>query len=121
MEDARSGWHCRPLLLRPLDPMSPPNRRSPTRRSQSRRLVFGAPRAAWISARARNAMRRPVFIGAVSVGAFVTTLVALIVVPQQARRAAQRIAPAAEERVDTLSFVQAHEQARAQRSEEHTS
>jgi hypothetical protein len=77
-------------------------------------MIFGAPRAAWISARARNAARRPVFIGAVSVGAFVTTLVALIVVPQQARREAERVAPDPAERVDTMPALRAYEQAEAE-------
>jgi Mrp family chromosome partitioning ATPase len=77
-------------------------------------MIFGAPRAAWISARARNAARRPVFIGAVSVGAFVTTLVALIVVPQQARRVAERVAPDPTERVDTVPVLRAYERAEAQ-------
>jgi Mrp family chromosome partitioning ATPase len=94
--------------------MSPSDRRRPQRRSHSRRLIFGAPRAAWISARARNAARRPVFIGAVSVGAFVTTLVALIVVPQQARRVAERVAPDPRERVDTVPVLRAYERAQAQ-------
>jgi Mrp family chromosome partitioning ATPase len=76
-------------------------------------MIFGAPRAAWISARARNAARRPVFIGAVSVGAFVTTLVALIVVPQQARREAERVAPDPTERVDTVPALRAYELAQA--------
>jgi Mrp family chromosome partitioning ATPase len=94
--------------------MSPSDRRGPKRRSHSRRLIFGAPRAAWISARARNAARRPVFIGAVSVGAFVTTLVALIVVPQQARRAAERVAPDPSERVDTVPMLREYERTEAQ-------
>ena len=94
--------------------MSPSNRRSAKRRPYSRRLIFGASRAAWISARARNAARRPAFIGAVTVGAFVATLVALIVVPQQARRAAERIAPDPGERVDTVPALLAHERAQAQ-------
>lgn len=94
--------------------MSPSDRRGPKRRSHSRRLIFGAPRAAWISARARNAARRPVFIGAISVGAFVTTLVALIVVPQQARRAAERVAPNPAERVDTVPALRDYERAQAQ-------
>jgi Mrp family chromosome partitioning ATPase len=79
-------------------------------------MIFGAPRAAWIAARARNAARRPVFIGAVSVGVFVTTLVALIVVPQQARRAAQRVAPDPQDRVDTVEALRAYERAQAQLS-----
>jgi hypothetical protein len=77
-------------------------------------MIFGAPRAAWISARARNAARRPVFIGAVSVGAFVTTLVALIVMPQQARRVAERVAPDPGERVDTMPVLRSHERAQVQ-------
>ena len=55
-----------------------------------------------MTARARNALRRPVFIGAVSVVTFVASLVALIVVPQQAKRAANAIRPAAAARPDTL-------------------
>jgi Mrp family chromosome partitioning ATPase len=57
-----------------------------------------------MAARARNALRRPVFIAAISVGAFVTTLVALIFVPQQARREARELLPRAEERVDTVQY-----------------
>src|SRR5918999_2760000 len=94
--------------------MTPSDRRRPQRRSHSRRMIFGAPRASWISARARNAARRPVFIGAVSVGAFVTTLVALIVGPQQARRVAERVAPDPLERVDTVPALRAHERAEVQ-------
>ena len=69
------------------------------------RLIL--PRATYLAARARNAMHRPIFIGAVSVGTFVTALVALVVVPQQAQRAARAIAPKPGERPDTLSLVQA--------------
>src|SRR5256885_12086175 len=62
------------------------------------------PRATYLAARARNAMHRPIFIGAVSVGTFVTALVALVVVPQQAQRAAQAIAPKPGERPDTAAL-----------------
>jgi len=55
-----------------------------------------------MTARARNALRRPVFIGAISVVTFIASLVALIVVPQQAKRAANAIRPAAAARPDTL-------------------
>ena len=55
-----------------------------------------------MTARARNALRRPVFIGAVSVVTFVAALVALIIVPQQAKRAANAIRPAPAARPDTL-------------------
>src|SRR4051812_5304008 len=76
---------------------------SPRRRPARRRASPPSPsRAAWMTARARNALRRPVFIGAVSVLTFVASLVALIVVPQQAKRAANAIRPAAAARPDTL-------------------
>ena len=55
-----------------------------------------------MAARARNALRRPVFIGTVSIITFVASLVALIVVPQQAKREANAIRPAAAARPDTL-------------------
>src|SRR5262245_26832792 len=59
------------------------------------------PRTVWMTARARNAMHRPVFIGAVSIGTFVTALVAMVVMPYQAQRAAKAIAPKPGERPDT--------------------
>jgi Mrp family chromosome partitioning ATPase len=54
-----------------------------------------------MTARARNALHRPVFIGTVSIITFATILVALVVVPQQARRAANTIRPIAAARPDT--------------------
>src|SRR5690348_9820135 len=75
------------------------------RLSAEYRLIV--PRATWMAARARNALHRPIFIGAVSVGTFVTALVALVVVPQQAQRKAQAIAPKPGERPDTVSLVHA--------------
>jgi Mrp family chromosome partitioning ATPase len=69
------------------------------------RLII--PRATYLAARARNAMHRPIFIGAVSVGTFVTALVALVVVPQQGKRAAQAIAPKPGERPDTMVLAKA--------------
>ena len=77
---------------------------SPRRRPARKRASPPSPsRAAWMTARARNALRRPVFIGAVSIVTFVASLVALIVVPQQAKRAANAIRPAAAARPDTHS------------------
>ena len=55
-----------------------------------------------MTARARNALRRPVFIGAISVVTFIASLVALVVVPQQAKRAANALRPTAAARPDTL-------------------
>lgn len=69
------------------------------------RLIL--PRATYLAARARNAMHRPIFIGAISVGTFVTALVALVVVPQQAQRAAKAIAPKPGEKPDTVALAQA--------------
>lgn len=54
-----------------------------------------------MAARARNALRRPVFIGTVSIITFAASLVALVVVPQQARRAASALRPVAAARPDT--------------------
>lgn len=61
-------------------------------------------------------MHRPVFIGAVSVGTFVAALVALVLAPQQARRAAQAAAPPLAERPDTMSIAAAASQARVRLS-----
>src|SRR6187402_3137533 len=68
-------------------------------------------RATWMAARARNALRRPVFIGAVSIVTFIASLVALVIVPQQARRAAAQLRPTPSARPDTeptlAAFVEA--------------
>ena len=69
---------------------------SPRRRPTRERAKPPSPsRATWMAARARNALRRPVFIGAVSIMTFIASLVALVVVPQQARRAAAQLRPVA--------------------------
>lgn len=54
-----------------------------------------------MAARARNALRRPVFIGTVSIVIFAAALIAIVVVPQQARRAASAMRPTASSRPDT--------------------
>ena len=75
---------------------------SSRRRSSRRRPGPVTPNpAAWISARARNALRRPLFISTVSVLTFAVSLLALVVVPQQARKAAAAMRPAAALRPDT--------------------
>jgi Mrp family chromosome partitioning ATPase len=62
----------------------------------------------WLAARAKNAIRRPVFLGGLSVGVFVTTLVAFVVMPQQQRRrAAAAPVRAASIPVDTQSLREA--------------
>jgi len=68
----------------------------------------------WISARARNALRRPAFITAVSIVTFMTSLLALIIVPQQARKAAAALRPPSASRPDTESTVAAMTEAERQ-------
>jgi hypothetical protein len=69
-------------------------------------------RPVWLTARARNAMHRPVFIGAVGVGTFVAALVALLLAPQQVKRIGQANPLPAEVRPDTAPFFAALTQAR---------
>lgn len=58
-----------------------------------------------MAARARNALRRPVFIGTVSIVIFAAALIAIVIVPQQARRAASALRPPASSRPDTEPTV----------------
>ncbi|MEP6491603.1 MAG: hypothetical protein ABJF01_02915 [bacterium] len=68
-------------------------------------------RPVWLAARARNALHRPVFIGAVGVGTFVAALVALILAPQQAKRVGQLTSLPLATRPDTMPFAAALRQA----------
>lgn len=74
-----------------------------SRRPQSRRRLARPLSAsvAWIAARATNALRRTIFVATVSIGAFAVALVALVIVPQQARKAAAAITTNALARPDT--------------------
>ena len=58
-----------------------------------------------MASRARNALRRPIFIGTVSIVIFAAALIAIVVVPQQARRAATALRPLASARPDTEPTV----------------
>ena len=69
-------------------------------------------RSVWLTARARNAVHRPVFIGAVGVGTFVAALVALILAPQQAKHVGQLAPVHVEVRPDTTPLLAALTQAR---------
>jgi hypothetical protein len=69
--------------------------------------------AAWITARARNALRRPLFIGTISVLTFLASLIALIIVPEQAKKAAAAIRPSSA-RPDTETTVASLRQAQRQ-------
>jgi Mrp family chromosome partitioning ATPase len=70
------------------------------------------PRAVWLGARARNAMNRPLFIGAVGAGAFIAALAALVLAPQEVRHVRHLPAPAGITRPDTTPLVAALTQAR---------
>src|SRR5262245_20056437 len=70
------------------------------------------PRPAWLTARARNAVNRPVFIGSVAAGTFIATLVALILAPQQVRREASPLPLPASARPDTAPLTAALSHAR---------
>lgn len=67
-----------------------------------------------MAARARNALRRPIFIGTVSLVIFAAALIAIVVVPQQARRAATEMRPPASSRPDTEPTVAALREAERQ-------
>jgi Mrp family chromosome partitioning ATPase len=69
-------------------------------------------RPVWLTARARNAMHRPVFIGAVGLGAFAAALAALVLAPQQVRHISQTASLPADARPDTARFAAALIQAR---------
>src|SRR5215467_7453367 len=69
------------------------------------------PRATWLTARARNEVQRPRFIGAVGIGAFIAALVALVLAPQQVRRAPSVVLPA-EARPDSTPLIAALTHAR---------
>jgi Mrp family chromosome partitioning ATPase len=88
---------------------------SPQRRSSTRRLgIVSQHPAAWIGARARNALRRPAFISLVSGLTFVASLMALVIVPQQARKSAAALRPPASLRPDTEPTVAALGEAQRQ-------
>jgi Mrp family chromosome partitioning ATPase len=86
-----------------------------TMRDTSGDIHRAIPPAVWLTSRARNAMHRPVFIGAVAVGTFVAALVALVLAPQQVKRAAQAAAPSPI-RPDTAGLAAAITQAQTRLS-----
>lgn len=68
-------------------------------------------RPVWLTARARNAVHRPIFIGAVGASAFIAALVALVLAPQQSRRVSHSPSLTVT-RPDTAAFAAALAQAR---------
>ena len=88
---------------------------STPRRPPRRRLGAAAQNStAWIAARAKNTLRRPLFITTVSVLTFIVSLMALVVVPRQARKAAVAMRPAAALRPDTEPTFAALRQAESE-------
>jgi Mrp family chromosome partitioning ATPase len=71
------------------------------------------PRAIWLAARARNAARRPFFIGMVGIGTFVAALLALVLAPQQVKHVARLPAAPVAERPDTVPIIAGLLQARS--------
>jgi Mrp family chromosome partitioning ATPase len=70
------------------------------------------PRAVWLTARARNAVRRPVFIGAVGIGTLAAVLIAMLFAPQQIKHFNEPRLADLGARPDTTSFVNALAQSR---------
>ena len=64
-------------------------------------------RAAWVAARGRNALRRPMRIGAVTLATFVVSLILLILFPRSARRDAARESPSPSDWRDTIQPLEA--------------
>ena len=86
---------------------TPEPQRAP--RTDLRRAIS---RQAWLTSRARNALHRPAFIGAISIGTFVLAIVSLFAVPSAQERAELPIATVA--RPDTLTLAAAAAMARVQ-------
>jgi Mrp family chromosome partitioning ATPase len=70
------------------------------------------PRAIWLTSRARNAVRRPIFIGAVGVGTAVAALLALVLAPREIKHDRAVAAAPRTVRPDTSPLVAAFTQAK---------
>ncbi|MEO5510908.1 MAG: hypothetical protein ABIS27_09765, partial [Longimicrobiales bacterium] len=66
---------------------------------------FGGAGYLWMSARSRNALRRVAVMGIVGGLVFVAALIAFVLVPQQATRAAAQVTSTLEERPDSTRVV----------------
>jgi Mrp family chromosome partitioning ATPase len=80
------------------DETTPP--RAQPRAPDLRRAIS---RQVWLANRAANALRRPAFIGAISVGTFITALAAMVVVPRTQEKPAVPIQLS--QRPETLSLA----------------
>ena len=66
----------------------------------------------WMSARARNALRRGAVLGSIAAGVFVGALIAFILVPKKASSRAKIVAARIERKLDSTTAVQGREAAR---------
>ena len=62
-------------------------------------------RAAWVAARARNTLRRPLRLAAISGTVFTVALMLLVLTPRSARRASQQITPLSTHWRDTAALL----------------
>jgi len=62
-------------------------------------------RAAWVAARARNTLRHPLRLAAISGTVFTVALMLLVLTPRNARRASQQIAPLSTHWRDTATLL----------------
>src|SRR5262245_25956147 len=63
-------------------------------------------RAAWVAARARNTLRHPLRLAAISGTVFTVALMVLVLTPRNARRASRQIAPLSTHWRDTTTLLQ---------------
>jgi Mrp family chromosome partitioning ATPase len=74
------------------------------------------PRAIWLAARARNAVRRPVVIGSIGVGTLIAAVLALVLAPQQIKHTGEPGLSEIGTRPDTVPLAAALVQSRTRLS-----
>lgn len=63
--------------------------------------IAGGPTYVWMSARARNALRRPALLGGIAATVFIGAIIAFVLVPRKASRRAQVVAATIESKQDS--------------------
>jgi len=76
--------------------------------------IGNGPSYLWMSARARNALRRGAVLGSIAVAVFVSALIAFILVPRKASSRSRIVASRIEAKLDSTTMVQVRERARAE-------
>ena len=66
----------------------------------------------WVSARAKNALRRISVLGGIAAGVFVVAIIAFVLVPRKASRTAEAVSARIEAKEDSSAFVIAREASR---------